>query len=113
MNAINAFEDLLTFDNHTTILKFYLHISKEQQLLELQERKDDPAKLWKHNDGDWEERGHWEDYMRCYEYVFEHSKIPWTVVPVDARWYRDYLIAKKVCETLESLDLEYPFKPLK
>ena len=108
MNAINAFEELLAFDNNTTILKFYLHISLEQQEIELQQRKDDPKKFWKHNDGDWEERKRWDDYMRCYQYVFQNSKIPWNIVPVDHRWYRDYLIAKTVCEAMEGLGLEYP-----
>ncbi len=108
MNAINAFEELLEFDNGTTILKFYLHISYEQQKLELQERLDEADKLWKHNDGDWKEREHWDEYMRCYEYAINNSTIPWSVIPVDERWYRDYLISKKVCETMEAMELKYP-----
>jgi PPK2 family polyphosphate:nucleotide phosphotransferase len=108
MAAINAFEELIAFDNKTTILKFYMHISYGQQELELQERLDDPQKHWKHNDGDWEERKHWDEYMRCYEYAINNSSIPWVIVPVDVRWYRDYVIAKKVCETLEGMNLSYP-----
>ena len=108
MNAINAFENLLTFDNHTTVLKFYLHISFEQQEKELRERIDEADKRWKHNDGDWEERKLWDEYMRCYEYAIHQSEIPWTIVPVDERWYRDYIIAKKVCEALENMNLAYP-----
>lgn len=108
MAAINAFEELLAFDNGTTILKFYLHISKEQQELQLRERLDEADKFWKHNDGDWKEREHWDEYIRCYEYAINLSSIPWTVVPVDDRWYRDYLIAKQVCETMEAMDLRYP-----
>lgn len=110
MNAINAFEELLTFDNNTTILKFYLHLSFEQQALELQERIDDPEKHWKHNDNDWKEREHWDKYMSCYEYVFANSSLPWHITPVDVRWYRDYLISKKVCETMEAMNLQYPAK---
>ena len=108
MNAINAFEELLAFDNNTTILKFYLHISHEQQAIELQQRIDEPEKHYKHNPSDWKEREHWDDYMRCYEYAINNSKIPWTIVPVDDRWYRDYIVAKTIVEALEKLNMAYP-----
>jgi len=108
MNAINAFEELLAFDNNTVVLKFFLNISFDQQTIELQQRLDEPSKYWKHNDNDWKEREHWEDYMRCYEDVLNKSSIPWTVVPVDQRWYRDYVIAKKMVEALESLNMKFP-----
>lgn len=108
MKAINAFEDLISFDSNTIILKFFLNISHKQQEIELQQRIDDPTKHWKHNNNDWKEREHWEKYMECYEYVLNNSDIPWTVVPVDSRWYRDYIIAKKMVETLEALDMEFP-----
>ena len=113
MDAINAFEKLLAFDNGTTILKFYLHLSYEQQALELQERIDDPEKHWKHNANDWKEREHWKEYMACYEYAINNSTIPWHITPVDERWYRDYLISKKVCEAMEAMDLKYPDGKLK
>ena len=108
MQAINAFEELLTFDNRTTILKFYLHLSFEQQALELQERIDEADKRWKHNENDWKEREHWSEYMRCYEYAINNSQLPWDIIPVDSRWYRDYLISKKVCATMEAMNLQYP-----
>lgn len=108
IQAINAFEELLHFDNNTHVLKFYLHISKEQQEKELRERITEPDKHWKHNPTDWKERELWEDYMRCYEDVIQRSAIPWTVTPVDQRWYRDYVIAKTILDTLEKLDLQYP-----
>lgn len=108
MAAINAFETLLQFDNNTLILKFFLNISHEQQQLELQERLDDPEKYWKHNAGDWKEREHWEDYMRCYEDVLNNSTVPWHVVPVDQRWYRDYVMTGIVVEALEKLNMQYP-----
>lgn len=108
IDAINAWEDLLQFDNNTTILKFYLHLSKERQLEKLEERIEEDDKNWKHNDGDWEERKHWDKYMEAYEDVINRSKIPWIIVPVDQRWYRNYIVAKKVLETLEGMDLEYP-----
>jgi len=108
IEAINAFEELLAFDNNTVILKFYLHLSFEQQALELQERIDDPEKHWKYNAGDWKERERWPDYMRCYEDVINRSRIPWTIVPVDKRWYRDYIVATAMVEALEQLNLEFP-----
>lgn len=106
--AINAFEELLAFDNHTQIFKFYLHLSYEQQAIELQERIDEREKNWKHNDSDWKEREHWDEYMRCYEDVINRSTIPWTIVPVDKRWYRNYVVVKTIVEQLESLQMEFP-----
>lgn len=108
IQAINSFEELLTFDNNTSVLKFYLHISKEQQKKELQQRMNEPDKYWKNNADDWKERELWDDYMRCYEDVINRSAIPWTVTPVDQRWYRDYVISKTILEALEKLDLQYP-----
>ncbi|MEM9992269.1 MAG: PPK2 family polyphosphate kinase [Bacteroidota bacterium] len=108
MQAINAFEELLAFDNNTTILKFFLHSSYEGQEEQLRQRIDEPEKNWKHNPNDWEERKHWKKYMECYEYVLNNSKIPWHIIPVDKRWYRDYCISKVVVEALEKLDLKYP-----
>lgn len=108
MAAINAFEELLQFDNNTLILKFFLNISHSQQVLELQERIDDPEKHWKHNAGDWKEREHWEEYMRCYEDVLNWSKIPWHPIAVDQRWYRDYMMTEIVVDALEGLNMAYP-----
>ncbi|MBK9256901.1 MAG: polyphosphate kinase [Saprospiraceae bacterium] len=108
MAAINAFEDLIRFDNNTTVLKFYLHISEERQKEKLQERIDDPLKQWKHNPGDWEERKHWDEYMRCYEYAINESTTPWHIVPCDKRWYRNYVVAQAVCDALEKLNPQLP-----
>ena len=108
IEAINAFERNLVRDNDTTVLKFYLHISKKRQKEKLQERIDDPRKNWKHNEGDWAERKLWDKYMACYEDAINSSEIPWTVVPADQRWYRDYFVAQRVCEVLESIDLKLP-----
>ncbi|MCL4163261.1 UNVERIFIED_CONTAM: hypothetical protein GTU68_017900, partial [Idotea baltica] len=110
-DAINAFEALLAEDNNTIIFKFYLHISHEQQEIELTERTNESNKNWKHNPNDWKEREHWDKYMRCYEDVLNRSTIPWTIVPVDSRWYRDYVMATTIVETLEKLNMKYP--PLK
>ena len=108
INAINAFEELLEFDNNTKVLKFYMHLSKERQGEKLQERIDVPEKNWKHNDGDWEQREFWDEYRRCYEDVINRSSIPWHIAPVDDRYYRDYFIAKTVLETLEAMDMKLP-----
>ncbi|MEM8526320.1 MAG: PPK2 family polyphosphate kinase [Bacteroidota bacterium] len=108
MNSINAFEELLQYDNNTLVMKFFLHISYDQQAEELQERIDEPEKYYKHNAGDWEQRKYWDKYMKCYEDVLNNSKIPWHIVPVDSRWYRDYVISKTLVEALEELDMEYP-----
>jgi polyphosphate kinase 2 (PPK2 family) len=108
MNAINAFEELLAKDNNTLVFKFYMHLSKEEQEVQLMERKTDPEKFWKHNDGDWEERKHWDKYMEAYEYAINNSKIPWHICPVDNRWYRDYVMAKVLVEELEKLNMQLP-----
>lgn len=111
MQAINAFEQLLQFDANTHIFKFYLHISKEQQALELQERLDEREKHYKHNDNDWREREYWDEYRRCYEYCINESVVPWHIIPVDQRWYRDYLISSVLVEALEKLDMQFPDLP--
>lgn len=109
IDSINAFEQLLIKDNNTTILKFYMHISNEKQKEKLQERIDDPSKNWKHNDADWKERESWDEYMRCYEDVINKCDAsPWTVAPVDQRWYRDFFIATKIHETLAAMSFKLP-----
>lgn len=108
MAAINAFEDLIQFDNNTLIFKFYMHISYAEQGIQLQQRLDDPKKYWKHNAGDWEERKLWDQYMEAYEYVLNESTTPWHICPVDHRWYRDYVIVKTLVDRLEKLDMKLP-----
>lgn len=108
ISAINDFEKLLTFDNNTTILKFYLHLSPERQQEKLQERMDLLEKNWKHNPNDFEEAKLWDEYMDAYENVIHHSTIPWNIVPADQRWYRNYYVAKIVLKTLKKMNLKYP-----
>ncbi len=108
MNSINAFEELLQYDNHTTILKFYLHISQDEQLEELQERLDEKEKNWKHNPDDWVEAAKWDDYRSAYEYAINESRIPWVIIPSDQAWYRNYLVAKTVRDTLVNLNMVRP-----
>jgi PPK2 family polyphosphate:nucleotide phosphotransferase len=107
---INQFEELLVEENKTTVIKFFLHVSKDEQLKRLNERKNDPEKMWKHNDNDFVEREHWDDYAKAYESVFEHCSkyAPWHIIPTDDNWYKEYLLAKIVCETLEQMNPQYP-----
>jgi len=107
---INNFESLLAEENNTTILKFFLHVSQDEQKVRLQERKDMQRKNWKHNDGDWEERKHWEKYMQAYETCLNEcsAAIPWTIVPSDENWYKEFVVNKKIVETLRELNMEYP-----
>ncbi|MER3499377.1 MAG: polyphosphate kinase [Chitinophagaceae bacterium] len=109
MKAINHFEQLLFEHNQTHILKFYLHISQKEQLERLQERIQNPQKQWKYNEKDFEESGYWDDYMKAYEDSFEHcNAFPWTIVPADQNWYKEYIVASKVLDTLKILDMKYP-----
>jgi PPK2 family polyphosphate:nucleotide phosphotransferase len=109
MEAINNFEKLLNDHNNTTILKFYLHISPEEQLKRLNERIRDPKKQWKYNENDFNEARLWDIYMAMYEDCFENCNyIPWTIVPADQNWYKEYTIALKIFETLKSFNMKYP-----
>ncbi|MGC4035674.1 MAG: polyphosphate kinase [Chitinophagaceae bacterium] len=109
MKAINDFEQLLQDHNDTHILKFYLHVSPEEQQERLQERIKDPSKQWKYNENDFSEAKLWDIYMQMYEDCFENcNDIPWTIVPADQNWYKEYLIASAVLDTLKSLDMKYP-----
>ena len=105
---INNFEKLLT-ESNVVVLKFYLHISKDEQLVRLNERMSDKAKMWKYNEDDLKEREFWEDYMNAYEDVFDKcSFVEWNIIPADQNWYKEYLVAKKVVDTLESLNMKFP-----
>ena len=106
---INNFEKLLQ-SNETQILKFYLHISPEEQQIRLKERTENPEKFWKHHAKDQREAALWEQYLEAYEAIFKNCNevAKWTVVPADQNWYKDFIIATKVVECLEKLKLEYP-----
>lgn len=109
MKAINEFEQLLHEHNNTHILKFYLHVSPEEQRSRLMERMKDPGKMWKYNEKDFEEAKLWDRYMAAYEDCFEHcNKMPWTIVPADQNWYKEFIIASAVYDLLKSLDMKYP-----
>jgi polyphosphate kinase 2 (PPK2 family) len=112
MDAINDFERLLLQHNNTKILKFYLHVSKEEQMERLQERTQNPRKMWKYNENDIKEAALWKKYMKVYEEAFEKcNEIPWTIVPSDHNWYKEYIVAKTLRDTLVSLKMKYPVLP--
>lgn len=108
--AINAFEQLLA-ENDTTILKFYLHISKDEQKLRLIERQQDPTKHWKFNPADLKTRAQWDDYMGAYNQAIAATSTahaPWYVVPANSKLQRNLIVATVICDALENLKLAYP-----
>lgn len=109
MRAINDFEWLLQEHNNTSVLKFYLHVSPEEQQERLSERINDKHKQWKYNENDFTEAKLWNEYMKVYEDCFDNcNKIPWHIVPSDSNWYKEYIIAKTLHDTLSELKLRYP-----
>lgn len=108
ISNINNFE-LLLKNHNTHVLKFYMHISKEEQKERLTERKTNPKKFWKHNDGDWATSKEWDDYMEAYLQIFKNCNSPeWNIIPADQNWYKEYLVAEKVLKTLLELKMTYP-----
>jgi PPK2 family polyphosphate:nucleotide phosphotransferase len=107
---INAFERLLA-ENGTMVLKFLLHISKEEQRIRLQERLDDPTKHWKFAAGDLEVRKKWDEYQAAYSAAIAATGTPWapwTIVPADSKTHRNLMIATAVKNALQGLNLRYP-----
>jgi PPK2 family polyphosphate:nucleotide phosphotransferase len=107
---INAFEKHLS-ENGVTILKFMLHISKDEQRQRLQERLDEPEKNWKFNPGDLEDRALWDEYVKAYDAVLERcstAHAPWRVIPADKKWRRNAIISAIVRGTLEEMNPSYP-----
>ncbi len=107
---INQFEAMLV-EEGTTILKFFLHISKDEQKQRLQDRLEDPAKTWKFNIGDLAEREKWDDYQRVYEDAINQTSsphAPWHIVPADRKWIRDLYVSSVLVKALEDLKMAYP-----
>ena len=108
---INEFERLLAEENNTTIVKFFLHISKEEQLARFEQRLDDPARNWKISESDYTEREYWDDYRDAYEDLLQETSTkhaPWFVIPSDHKWFRNLAISQILTETLESLGMKQP-----
>lgn len=112
-DMINEFERLLA-ESGTRILKFFLHISKDEQKRRLQERIDDPSKHWKFSLGDLPVRERWNDYMAAYEDAITLCNTPyapWHIVPANRKWYRNLVVTQVIVETLEAMNPQYPPAP--
>jgi len=109
-DQINAFEKLLT-ENGVTILKFFLHISKQEQKERLEARLEDSSRNWKISPADLKERKLWNDYVKAYEAVLSRcstSAIPWFVIPSNKKWFRNLAVSQIIVETLERMNPQFP-----
>ena len=98
-------------DSGTRILKFFLHISRDEQKERFQDRLDRPDKHWKFSSGDLPVRDQWDEYMKAYEAVLTRCNTayaPWYVIPANHKWYRNLVITRAIVETLEQMDPQYP-----
>jgi PPK2 family polyphosphate:nucleotide phosphotransferase len=110
------FEDITAFERHlgrngVVVMKFFLHVSKEEQKRQFMERLDTPSKNWKFSAGDVRERAHWREYMAAYEDMIRHTATPaapWYVVPADHKWFTRLVVADAIGERLKALGLHYP-----
>jgi PPK2 family polyphosphate:nucleotide phosphotransferase len=107
---INEFEHMLTLNN-TTVIKFYLHISRDEQKRRLQARLDDPDKQWKFSSNDIKERQYWDLYQAAFEDAINQcstAHAPWYAVPANKKWYRNLVIARTIADTLEAMNPQFP-----
>ena len=110
------FEDIACYERHlrrngVVVLKFFLHVSKEEQKRRFLERIDTPSKNWKFSAGDVREREHWREYMAAYEDMIRHTATPhapWYVVPADHKWFTRLVVAAAIADTMKALDLDFP-----
>jgi polyphosphate kinase 2 (PPK2 family) len=110
------FEDIRNFEqylinNGTVIMKFFLHVSKEEQKQRLLDRINDPSKNWKFQSGDLPERALWPKYMEAYEDMFRHTSTdfaPWYIIPADKKWFMRTIVGKIIIQRLQALKLSYP-----
>ena len=108
---INDWEKLLATENNTTILKFFLYISKEEQLARFKERLDDPARQWKISDSDYAERDLWDEYIDAFEAALSRCSTkyaPWFVIPANHKWFRNLAVSQIVADALDDMKLELP-----
>lgn len=109
-NEINAFERELT-NSGTTLVKFFLHIDKEEQLRRFRDRLDEPDKQWKISDSDYTEREYWNDYQQAYMDALSKCSFnyaPWYVIPANHKWFRNLAVSQILVDTLEDLNMKYP-----
>jgi PPK2 family polyphosphate:nucleotide phosphotransferase len=110
---INRFERNLA-ESNVKILKFFLHISKEEQKKRFDERLEDPEKNWKFTKADTAERKYWDDYVNAYEAVLSRCSTeyaPWFIIPADHKWFRNLAVSRIIVETLEDCDMQFPKAP--
>ncbi|MDC0670697.1 PPK2 family polyphosphate kinase [Nannocystis radixulma] len=110
---IRRFEELL-HDSGTCVLKFFLHISKDEQRERLQERLDSPEKRWKFDPHDLNARAAWDEFTAVYQQIFVRTSTedaPWHIIPADRKWFRNWLVARIIIRALERMDLQYPASP--
>jgi len=110
-DQINDFEKLIVTENNTTILKFFLHISKEEQLARFKKRLDDPDRQWKISDSDYKEREYWGDYVEAFEDVLNKTsteQAPWFIIPSNRKWFRDLAISQLIVRQMEDMDMQLP-----
>lgn len=110
-DLINDFEKLLSVANETIILKFFLHISKDEQLVRFKRRLDDPSRHWKISESDYRERDYWDEYVIAFEDMLHRTSTrhaPWFIIPANDKCFRDMAISQIIVRTLESLNMKLP-----
>lgn len=110
-DQINDFEQLIVTENNTTLLKFFLHISKEEQLARFKKRLDDPTRQWKISDSDYKEREYWSDYTKAFEDVLTKTSTetaPWFIIPSNHKWFRDLAISQIIVRQMDDMDMQLP-----
>ena len=108
---ITDFEYLLSVENNTKILKFFLHISKEEQLARFKKRLDEPKRHWKISEADYSEREYWDDYLDAFDDLMSRTSTahaPWYIIPSDHKWFRDLAIAKILVSAFEEMKMSQP-----
>ena len=110
-DLINDFEKWLVMENNTTVLKFFLNISKEEQLVRFKQRLDDPAQHWKISESDYKEREYWDKYIDAFEDMLQQTSThhaPWFVIPSNCKWFRNLAVTQIISHTLDDLGLKLP-----
>ncbi len=110
-DLVNDFEKLLHRENNTHILKFFLHISPQEQLERFRQRLVDPRRNWKISEDDYREREYWDDYIKAYEDVFAETsskRAPWYIIPANHKWFRNLAVSQIVAATLEDIGMQLP-----
>lgn len=110
-DLINELERLLVVENYTTVLKFFLYISRDEQLTRFKRRLDDPTRRWKISEADYREREYWDDYVQAFQDMLSRTSTqhaPWFVIPSNHKWFRDLAVSQVITRTLEELDMQMP-----